>query len=113
MRLIWATRGRTWGFRFLLDGDFDDPLLVRDRAFADAASQPEYLRRARDTVALRFPDPMHRLDASGRTIPHEFVIVWPRPWAVPIDSVADGRRLIWPLVADEFERIWDLAEPPR
>ena len=32
MSLIWATRGRTWGFRFLLNGGFADPLLgVRGR----------------------------------------------------------------------------------
>ena len=32
--LIWATRGRTWGFRFLLDGGQADPLTTYERAFA-------------------------------------------------------------------------------
>jgi hypothetical protein len=29
-----------------------------------------------------------------------------------IRSVEDGRRLIWPLLADAFARLWDLPEPP-
>jgi hypothetical protein len=112
MRLLWATRGRTWGFRFLLNGGFDDPLGVYDEIFPEMDGQPEAWRRVDEKVALRFPDPLERQDAAGRVIPHEFVILWPRPWADGIDSVEDGRRLIWPLVADEFTRVWDLPEPP-
>ena len=37
MSLIWATRGRTWGFRFLRDGGFPDPLPVYDLAFSRAS----------------------------------------------------------------------------
>ena len=29
-----------------------------------------------------------------------------------IDSIEDGRRLVWPLVADEFARFWKLPKPP-
>ena len=29
MTLIWATRGRTWGFRFLRDGGFEEPRVSR------------------------------------------------------------------------------------
>jgi hypothetical protein len=29
-----------------------------------------------------------------------------------IRSVADGQRLIWPLLADAFAHLWDLPEPP-
>ncbi len=112
MKLIWATRGRTWGFRFLLDGGFDDPLPVYDEIFSKAGDLPEAWRRVDEKVALRFPDPEGRKDAAGRVIPHEFVVLWPWAWADGIDSTEDGRRLIWPLVADEFARIWQLPEPP-
>lgn len=110
MNLIWATRGRTWGFRFLRRCELDDPLRVYDDAFFGIEDQPEVCRRAAGKVALRFPDPLGRQDAAGRVIPHDFVILDPVP--DDLNSVADGLRLIWPLVADEFEQVWTLAEPP-
>ena len=73
-RLIWATRGRCWGFRFLLKGGLSDPLLAYERSFAGDDDKPAMWRRAAGTVALRFPDPLGRRDASGRVIPHEFVV---------------------------------------
>lgn len=109
MKLIWATRGRTWGFRFLLDGGFADPLIVRDQVFAGLEDDPEVWRRVGDSIALRFPDPEGRRDASGRVIPHEFVIVGPE--TREIHSLADGRALAWPQVASMFDRIWRREEP--
>lgn len=110
MRFIWATRGHAWGFRFLRRGGFDDPLGVYDAAFLEVADQPEVYLRSADNVAVRFPDPLGRRDAFGRVIPHDFVILEP-PEDV-VNSVADGIRLIWPLVADEFEQVWMLSDPP-
>jgi len=109
MKIVWATRGRTWGFRFLRDGGYADPLQVRDQAFSSLDDQVEVYRRVGPYVALRFTDPEGRRDASGRPIPHEFVIV--SSDAAGIDSVDEGRRLVWPQVAAELERIWDLPEP--
>mgnify|MGYP001414585008 CR=1 FL=1 len=34
MTFIWATRGRTWGFRFLLDAGLEDPRTEYLRRFA-------------------------------------------------------------------------------
>jgi hypothetical protein len=110
MSLIWATRGRTWGFRFLRDGGLPDPLLVYDTVFSGVEDEPEAWRRDAETVALRFPDPLQREDLAGRVIPHEFVVFG--PLADGIDSVEDGLRLVWPLVADEFDRVWQLPKPP-
>jgi hypothetical protein len=110
MSLIWATRGRTWGFRFLRKGDLLDPLPEYDKAFSGAAGDPEICRRVGDKLALRFPDPLKRKDRAGRIIPHEFVI--PAPLANQIDSVEEGRQLVWPLVAEQFARDWDLPKPP-
>lgn len=110
MTFIWATRGRSWGFRFLRDAGLADPLPEYDRAFSQAGDQPELYRRAGQTVALRWPDPAGRCDRHGRVIPHEFV-VYP-PAADTIHSVDDGRRLIWPQVAEEYEQAWAAAEPP-
>jgi hypothetical protein len=114
--LIWATRGRTWGFRFLRNGGFEDPLPVYDVAFSGVEDKSEACRRVAETVALpemvalRFPDPLGRQDLAGRSIPHEFVVF--QPLADEIDSAADGLRLVWPLVADEFARIWERPKPP-
>jgi hypothetical protein len=112
MSLIWATRGRTWGFRFLLDGGFEDPLLEYDAVFSGAGDGPEVCHRSGEKVALRFPDPLGRKDVAGRVIPHEFVVFGPS--ADGIDSVEDGLRLVWrqPQVADEFARVWELPKPP-
>jgi hypothetical protein len=61
-------------------------------------------------VALRLPDPLGRRDRAGRVIPHDFVVL--PPLADDVDSVEDGLRLIWPLVADQFEHVWELSTPP-
>ncbi len=44
MKIIWATRGKTWGYKFLLDGQFADPLPVYERAFSGAEDEPEVFR---------------------------------------------------------------------
>lgn len=112
MSLIWATRGRTWGFRFLLKGDFKDPLQEYEKAFAGTDSDQELCRRTGDTVALRFPDPQGRKDIAGRMIPHDFVVSG--PLSAGIESVDDGRRLIWsrPDISGHFAEIWDTPKPP-
>jgi hypothetical protein len=111
MSLIWATRGRTWGIRFLLDGGFDDPLPEYDALFLTVGDEPTVCHRVDGTVALRFPDPLGRTDRSGRIITHEFVVSG--PLANEITSVEAGRRLIWnqPQVADEYARVWDQPKP--
>ena len=108
--LIWATRGRFWGFRFLLNGGLSDPLPAYERSFAGDHDRPATWRRAAGTVALRFPDPLGRRDASGRVIPHEFVVFGEQ--ADGIESVEDGLTHIWPLVAEAYARVWDAERPP-
>lgn len=107
---IWATRGRTWGFRFLRRGGVSNPLAVYEETFSKVGDQPEACQRSGDKVALRFPDPDGRRDASGRIIPHDFVLLG--SWVEGVNSVGAGRQRIWDEVADEFERIWDQTEPP-
>jgi hypothetical protein len=109
-RLIWATGGRFWGFRFLLKGGLSDPLPAYERGFAGLEDEPATWRRAAGTVALRFPDPLERRDASGRVIPHEFVVFG--DLADKIESVDDGLTHIWPLVAEAYARVWDGERPP-
>lgn len=105
MTLIWATRGRTWGFRFLLDGGFADPLPAYDAAFARAGVGPSVCHRIGTTVAVRFPDPDERKDSAGRVIPHELVIF--PPLSEEVETVDDALEKVWPLVADEYEATWD------
>jgi hypothetical protein len=108
--LIWATRGRSWGFRFLLDGGLPDPLVDYERTFANLEEEPTAWRRTAGKVALRFPDPLGRRDAAGRVIPHEFVVSGPR--SREIESVEDGLQRIWPLVKRAYARVWDAEVPP-
>jgi hypothetical protein len=109
-RLIWATRGRSWGFRFLLNGGLSDPLQVYERSFADLEDEPAACHRAAGKVALRLPDPLGRRDASGRVIPHEFVVFG--DLADEIGSVEDGLQRVWPLVAMAYAGVWDVERPP-
>lgn len=105
MRLIWATRGRTWGFRFLRDGGLEDPLPAYESAFAGAAAGSTAFRRDGDVVAVRFPDPLGRRDAAGRPISHELVLF--APLSDGVTSVDDAVDQVWPQLADEYERAWD------
>jgi hypothetical protein len=108
--LIWATRGRTWGFRFLLAGGLSDPLPHYEKAFGEVGDAPTaYVKDSRQ-VALRFPDPLRRRDAASRVIPHEFIV--PRELGVSINSVESGVLEIWPLVSDTYARFWDKERPP-
>lgn len=110
MSLIWATRGRDWGFRFLLKGDFEDPLPIYDEAFSGVEDEQEVCHRVGEKLALRFPDPLGRKDAAGRVIPHDFVVF--SPLADKVDSIEDGRREVWPLVRGRFSRVWRSPKPP-
>jgi hypothetical protein len=109
-QLIWATRGRSWGFRFLLDAGINDPLQDYEQAFRDLRDAPTAWRRAGGHVALRVPDPLGRRDAAGRIIPHEFVIFG--DMAEHVDSVEDGLSAVWPLLANAYAAVWDSTDPP-
>ncbi len=89
MRFIWATRGRDWGFRFLRDGGFSDPLPIYEAAFEE--TDPSL-------STLRFDDPEGRTDRAGRVIEHDFVF---------LDApAAHFQEEVWPLVAEEYARIY-------
>lgn len=108
--VIWATRGRTWGSRFLLDGGWSDPLRTYEDAFSGIGGGMHTWQRNSEHVALRFADPELRRDASGRAILHEFVVAG--DLADRIGSVDDGLQLVWPLVSATYEQIWDMDGPP-
>jgi len=110
MSLIWASRGRAWGFRFLLSGTQSDPLPEYDSIFANSSHDSLLFTRVDHKVGLRFPDPLHRRDSAGRVIPHEFV-VYP-PLADQLTTIDDGLALIWPTVEKRFAEIWAEDEPP-
>ncbi|WP_402463708.1 hypothetical protein [Isoptericola aurantiacus] len=111
MNLIWATRGRSWGFRFLLDGGYADPLDAYERAFAGTGDTESTVQRLDGRVALRLPDPDGRRDHAGRVIPHDVVV--PPPLANDVRSVEDGLTVIWPLLAGAFAAVWEQERPPR
>lgn len=109
-KIIWATRGHSWGFRFLRNGGLSDPLPQYEAAFAELRDAPTAWRRQGNVVALRILDPLDRRDAAGRPIPHEFVIF--DDLAIAVNSIEDGLRLVWPLVSDAFARVWDAPSAP-
>lgn len=111
MSLLWATRGRTWGFRFLSDdGSGRDPLAVYEEAFARVGDATAVVRRTGDVVAVRFPDPEGRCDRAGRVIPHEFVVTG--PLAASVSSVEDALAQVWPLVSERYAAVWDAEKAP-
>ncbi|GAB3996346.1 hypothetical protein [Nocardioides marmoraquaticus] len=107
MSFIWATRGRSWGFRFLRDGSHHDPLPYYEHAFSGAPSGTT-CHRAGTTVAVRFLDPLGRQDAAGRPIPHEFVLI--PPLSDGVDTVDDALEKVWPLVEQEYADVWQKAD---
>ena len=109
-RLIWATRGRNWGFRFLLGAGLDDPLLEYERAFGGDFDAAEAFHLSADSVAVRFPDPLQRRDSAGRVIPHEIVAFGAD--ADLVDSLEAGVRELWPRVSGIYARVWNVNSPP-
>lgn len=106
---IWATRGRLWGFRFLRDGGFKDPLPVYERAFAGVANERQVTRVVDGVLVLRFPDPEGRQDRARRTIAHDFVI---RPNSSgELPALADAADIAWDSVAADYTRLWAAEEP--
>jgi hypothetical protein len=110
VRFIWATRGRTWGFRFLQDGGQADPFAEYSKAFFGIEHEQEVVSRKGGATALRFSDPDGRRDSAGRLIPHEFVLFG--DLTPEINTIQDGIDQVWPSIAEEFDRIWNLPEAP-
>lgn len=110
MTIIWATRGRSWGHRFLRSGGSPDPLVDRDRAFAGLDEGSEVCHRRGSTLALRFEDPEGRADAAGRLILHELIVDGPD--ANGISSLQEGIQSLWPLLAVEYAQVWSQPRPP-
>ncbi|VXB28134.1 conserved hypothetical protein [Plantibacter sp. T3] len=110
MKFIWATRGKSWGFRFLQTGGVANPLAVYERAFAGIDGAPALLERRDELVAVRFPDPDGRSDRAGRPIPHDFVIL--SAHTDSFHNVDDARAALWPEVRDEYDAIWETPIAP-
>ncbi len=105
MKLIWATRGRTWGFRFLRTGGLANPLEVYEEAFVGSDGAPfAFIQRA-ETLAVRFTDPEQRKDRAGRVIPHEFVVL--APDHLRLGDYESARAELWHAVEKEYASIWD------
>lgn len=110
MNFIWATRGRTWGFRFLRIGDLSDPLSVYETAFAGTGDTIDAFRKRGATLAVRFADPEGRRDRAGRVIPHEFVIL--APDAARFDTAEDARAALWEAVGEQYASVWNQPSVP-
>lgn len=109
MKLIWATRGRTWGFRFLRTGGLENPLEVYEEAFIGSDGAPRAFTQRAATLAVRFPDPEQRKDRAGRVIPHEFVVLTPDH--LRFADYESARAELWHAVEKEYASIWDPPGP--
>lgn len=110
MEMIWATRGRDWGFRFLLDGGLGDPLLTYEEVFRGMNSREGLVRVGRH-LGVRFPDPEGRRDAAGRIIHHDIVVGSGK--VSHIEDPEEVRRQVWEVVGTRYARIWDGPAPER
>lgn len=105
MSIVWATRGNTWGFRFLRDGGHRKILETYNRAFSNVSDDQEVFHQNVDSIAARIADPLNRKDRSGRTIPHEFVLMGEDMHG--IKSIDDVKTMIWPCFSTEYQEIWN------
>lgn len=110
MKLLWATRGRDWGFKILAHPAGVQPLAAYRSAFAGIGDEYEAFLRTGARAAVRFPDPEQRRDRAGRVIPHEFIVL--DELAAAVEDLQSARSLVWPEVAAVYSRIWDQAEAP-
>ncbi|MBC9954618.1 hypothetical protein ICM05_08165 [Leucobacter sp. cx-42] len=110
MKIIWATRGKTWGFKFLRADGCADPLPAFEQAFRGAPASGDFFARTNDNTGFMFRlmDPRGRTDRSGRVIPHE-IIVFGDP-AETVQSLDDALREIWPELSVQYDAVWDM--PP-
>ena len=110
MKFLWATRGKTWGFRFLCTAGLANPLAEYEAAFAGTTGAAEVLARRGGMTAVRFPDPDGRTDRAGRVIPHEFVILTD---GMDFETVDTARTMLWMHVAPLYASVWDQPTGPR
>lgn len=109
MKFIWATRGKNWGFRFLLDGGFADPLEIYEYAFEGNENQPTVYQDRQGLTAVRLGDPEGRLDRAGRVIQHDFV--FRTEDATEINNLEGARAKLWPGISEKYSRIWEVESP--
>jgi hypothetical protein len=106
---IWATRGRTWGFRLLWTGGLPNPLEVYEAAFVGTDGAAEVLTQRGGVTAVRFPDPEGRTDRAGRLIPHEFVILTA---GIGFEQIDTARTTLWAEVAPLYASVWEQPAGP-
>lgn len=109
MTIIWATRGKNWGFRFLSDGGEIDPLPSYLSAFENMETAGEFIRNQGGIVAARIFDPLGRQDHSGRVILHDFILRG--SMSEGISTIDDVKAHIWPVVAEQYLESWRRLEP--
>lgn len=109
MSLLWSTRGRAWGYRFLARGGHDDPLPVYEAAFDGTDPDGEFLIRRGDVAVLRMRDPQGRRDRSGREIIHDFLLDGEE--AAMVTDLETARQIVWSMVGTTYDALWDAHDP--
>lgn len=104
MIVLWATRGYSWGFKFLKPvHSEEDPLVMYERFFNGVETE-ELLTHQRMYTACRFPDPEGRKDQSGRLIKHDVVLS--HPISSGPKSVEEVVAVCWPHMAARYAELY-------
>jgi hypothetical protein len=110
VKILWATRGKTWGFRILRTASLANPLQMYEEAFAGSENSPEVFQARAGVVAVRFADPDGRKDRAGRVIPHDFVLLGSD--ACYWRSLDDAQIVLWAEVGNQYASVWDRPTAP-
>ncbi len=116
--LLWATRGKSWGFRILWHPDIRgvDWLSVYEEVFSQTDCSPAFFFAELETqkhgkldlIAARFADPDCSCDDAKRLIPHEVILLAKPGLRFPprSDLPTDWYLPVFDVLRTEFQRVY-------
>lgn len=112
--IIHAARGKNAGWGFPQRGGLSDPVAEYQKSGLVEDASPNMFKRYGDRqekVAARFPDPEGRKDFAGRPIEHEVLL--PESMAKNVTKHDDVEPLVWPMIKDTYEVLYDTSDTLR
>jgi hypothetical protein len=100
--IVFYSRGKNKGLRFMQNGGTPTPLAEFGKGFQGDYDQPmDYFHKYEGKIAVVLKDPEGRKDHAGRYIPHNLII--PKSMAPGIDNIDDVVEKIWPKLKDIYD----------
>ena len=107
--VIYSSRGKNKGFRFLEDGGTKTVLSEWEKAFGadggEAGSHGDFFKKYEGKIAAQFMDPKGRRDAAGRLIPHSIIL--PPTMTEGVNSIEDVKTKVWPTLEKTYDAFWE------